>query len=314
MKYSTHIEVIIIGGSYAGLSAALALGRSLRRVLIIDAGRPCSRQVLRTHNFLTRDGETPAEIAAIAREQVSRYPTVSFLEQSVTEVHPTLNGFEVTTDSGEVFPALKLILATGIKDVLPDIRGFTQCWGISVIHCPYCHGYEYHGQQTGLLITGEPTMHLAAMIHNLTPNLTVFTNGADPGLTEKQLQQLHKRKIHINTSVIREFVHRDGKLQSVLSEDGSLSPMEVIYAKVPFMQSGNIAEDLGCRYTEYGRIQTDSFQKTSVPGVFACGDNTSITRSVATAIASGNIAGAMVNKELIEASFMMSFMMEGLNQ
>lgn len=303
MKYSTHIEVIIIGGSYAGLSAALALGRSLRRVLIIDAGQPCSRQVPRTHNFLTRDGETPREIAAIAREQVSRYPTISFLEQSVTEVQKTINGFEVSTDSGDIFPALKLILATGIRDLLPDIEGFSRCWGISIIHCPYCHGYEYHGQQTGLLITGEPTMHLAAMIHNLTPSLTILTNGVNPDLTEYQLQQLEQRKIQIHTSVIREFVHQEGKLQSILLEDGSSLPMEVMYAKVPFIQQNTIAEELGCTHTEYGHIKTNSFQKTNVPGVFACGDNTSITRSVAAAIASGNVAGAMVNKELIEAAF-----------
>ncbi len=163
-----NFDVIIIGGSYAGLSAAMTLGRSLRHVLIIDSGLPCNRQTPHSHNFLTRDGETPKAITAIAKEQVLQYPTVQFIEETAITAQELETGFRIVTQSGKAFTALKLIIASGIKDIHPDIEGFTECWGISVIHCPYCHGYEFHHQPTAIMANGERAVHLSILVHNLT--------------------------------------------------------------------------------------------------------------------------------------------------
>jgi thioredoxin reductase len=126
---SNHFEVIILGGSYAGLAAGMALGRAMRRVLIIDSGNPCNKQTPHSHNFLTNDGKTPTEIAKLARQQVARYGSIAFLDGLVASGVKTEKGFEVHTSTGETFITRKLVFATGIKDILPDIPGFSECWG-----------------------------------------------------------------------------------------------------------------------------------------------------------------------------------------
>src|SRR5690606_19696546 len=168
MTENKVFDVIIIGGSYAGLSAALALGRSLRHVLIIDSGAPCNRQTPHSHNFLTHDGEPPARIATQARDEVLRYDTVRFVQDTATEAVSQEHGFAVTTASGDRYTAQKLLFATGVRDLMPDIPGFADCWGISILHCPYCHGYEVRGRTTGVLANGDTGYELAMFINNWT--------------------------------------------------------------------------------------------------------------------------------------------------
>ena len=166
MTNNNHFDVIIIGGSYSGLSAAMALGRSLRNVLIIDSGLPCNRQTPHSHNFITQDGKQPAVIAGKARTQVLQYNTVRFLNGRAISGKKTENGFTISTQKEEVFTAKKLVFATGVKDIMPDIDGFSACWGISVIHCPYCHGYEVSNEKTGILANGDIAFHYAQLIRN----------------------------------------------------------------------------------------------------------------------------------------------------
>lgn len=156
-----NIDVIIIGGSYAGLSAAMALGRSLRNVLVIDSNSPCNKQTPYSHNFITQDGKKPAEITQLAREQVLNYETVQFVHGRAVSGKIIDDGFSIQMQSGDEYKSKKLIFATGIKDLMPDIRGFEDCWGISAIHCPYCHGYELRGTETALMANGEKAYHLA---------------------------------------------------------------------------------------------------------------------------------------------------------
>src|SRR5690606_408454 len=137
-----NFDVIIIGGSYAGLSSAMTLGRALRNVLMIDSGKPCNRQTPHSHNFITQDGEEPGTIAEKAKAQVLKYDTVKFLNDLAVSGKKTENGFVIATETGKEFATKKLVFATGVKDIMPGIKGFSECWGISVIHCPYCHGYE----------------------------------------------------------------------------------------------------------------------------------------------------------------------------
>ncbi|MCU0337011.1 MAG: NAD(P)/FAD-dependent oxidoreductase, partial [Sediminibacterium sp.] len=171
------IDVIIIGGSYAGLSAGMALGRALRNVLIIDSGKPCNIQTPHSHNFLTQDGKTPKEIANLAKRQVEEYKTVKFFDGLAIKGKKIENGFEIEAENGNIFSAKKLIFATGVKDIMPKIKGFSECWGISIIHCPYCHGYEYSKDKTGVLANGETAFEIGKLISNWTKDLTIFTNG-----------------------------------------------------------------------------------------------------------------------------------------
>lgn len=302
MKENKTFEVIIIGGSYAGLSAAMALGRSLRNVLIIDSGKPCNIQTPHSHNFLTQDGKTPKEISTIAKHQVEQYNTVSFINDLAINGRKTPLGFEIETENGKTFTAKKIILATGVKDIMPKIKGFSECWGISVIHCPYCHGYEHKAVKTALIANGERAFHMSPLIHNLTENLTILTNGS-MDFKESQIKKLQKHNIEVIEKELLEIDHQNGHLKKIVFKDGSTENFLAAYAAIPFEQQTSIPVDLGCELTENGHIKVDFFQQTTADGVFACGDNSSPMRSVALAVASGNIAAAMVNKELSDEQF-----------
>jgi thioredoxin reductase len=297
-----NFDVIIVGGSYAGLSAAMALGRSLRNVLIIDSGLPCNRQTPHSHNFITQDGETPGAIAEKAKRQVLNYNTVKFLNDLAVSGKKNEKGFVITTQTSGDFVSKKLVFATGVKDQMPGIKGFAECWGISVIHCPYCHGYEFRSQKTGIMANGERAFHIASLVNNLTDDLTIFTRGkAD--FTAEQAAKLNKHNIKVVELTITEIEHENGNIKHVVLEDGSKEALKALYAAIPFTQHSDIPLSLGCELTDQGYIKVDGFQKTNLSGVFACGDNSVMMRSVANAVYGGNLAGAMVNKELIEDQF-----------
>jgi thioredoxin reductase len=302
MTEQNNFDVIIVGGSYAGLAAGMALGRALRKVLIIDNGKPCNRQTPYSHNFLTNDGKTPAEIAAVAHLQVSSYQTIEFFNGTATGAHQTANGFKIQVAPGETFTTKKLIFATGIRDILPDIEGLAACWGISVIHCPYCHGYEVRNEKTGILGNGYIAFDFARLISNWTGDLTLYTNGAST-LTDAQRIQLHQHQISTIEKEIDHLVHENGRLRHIHFKDGSMVAINVIYAPGSFEQHSKIPEALGCRLTEEGYIQIDNSHETTVPGVYAIGDNSSKMRTVANAVAMGTAIGITVSKNMILEEF-----------
>lgn len=302
MPDQKNYDVIIIGGSYAGLSAAMSLGRSLRKVLIIDSGLPCNRQTPHSHNFITHDGSTPAEIAAAARKQVAEYETVQFHGGVAVSGTKTPVGFEIVTQAGVVFQSTKVLFATGIKDLMPDIPGFSECWGISVVHCPYCHGYEYREKKTGIFANGDMAFHLAQLVGNLTQDLTIFSHGKS-SFTEQQREKLALHGMPVIEKEISKIEHHNGHLQYVHLKGGERLPLDALYAKLSFIQHCEIPGQLGCELNEQGFLKVDSLQKTTVPGVFASGDNASGMRAVSAAVAAGNVAGAALNRELVEERF-----------
>jgi len=302
MTGKKDFDVIIIGGSYAGLSAAMALGRSLRQVLIIDSGKPCNRQTPHSHNFLTQDGETPLAIRNKAKAQVLNYPTVHFLEADVINANKLKQCFTVETDQGEVFFAKKILFTTGVKDLMPAIEGFAACWGISVLHCPYCHGYEVHGKKIGLLGNGDVGYEFCKLISNWSKDLVLFTNGKST-LTPEQTQKIKSKNIEIVEKEMLRLEHQQGLIQNLVFTDQSTYAIAAMFARVAFEQHCQLPEALGCFLTEQGFIQVDDFQKTTVPGIYAAGDNTTMFRTLSTAIASGTKAGAVLNKELIDEEF-----------
>ncbi len=302
MTHNNSFEVIIVGGSYSGLAAGMALGRALKKVLIIDSGKPCNRQTPHSHNFITHDGDTPTEIAALANLQVRRYDTVKFFDGLATSGTKTITGFEIQVASGETFTAKKLIFATGIRDLMPDIEGFAACWGISVLHCPYCHGYEVRNEITGLLGNGESGFDLARLISNWTNDLTLFTNGTST-LTIEQTAKLEKHKIKIVEKEVERFEHSNGYLQNIIFKNGTKSTIKTMYAPTPFQQHCIIPASLGCEFTDDGYIKIDSFLETTVKGVYASGDNATRMRTVSNAVAMGTTAGITVSKKMIFEEF-----------
>ncbi|MGN6166206.1 MAG: NAD(P)/FAD-dependent oxidoreductase [Flavisolibacter sp.] len=302
MKQEKQFDVIIVGGSYSGLAAGMALGRALRNVLIIDAGDPCNKQTPHSHNFLTNDGKTPKEISSFARQQVQMYGSISFVNGFATAGSKTKNGFEIQTEAGETFSSRKLIFATGIKDIMPSIPGFAESWGISVLHCPYCHSYEVRHQKTGILANGDAGYELSSLLSNWTNDVTLYTNGK-AALSGEQRAKLQMHKIGIVENEIDHLENEKGYIKNIVFKSGTKAKVKALYAKLPFVQHSSIPQTLGCELTQDGYIKIDQSQKTSVQGVYACGDNTTRMRTIANAVAMGTTTALMVNKELIEEDF-----------
>lgn len=307
MKYKNiseknNFEVIIIGGSYSGLSTAMALGRALRDVLIIDSGMPCNNQTPYSHNFITHDGEKPNVIAEKAKSQVLKYETIRFINDLAVDGKKTNNGFTITTQTGKVFTTQKIVFATGVKDIMPNIKGFSECWGKSILHCPYCHGYEVRGEKTGILADGNFAFHYAQLILNWTKDLTIFTNGPSV-LTNEQKTKITNRNIPIIEKEIALIKHENGSVSNILFKDETYSAIQAIYSRPIFEQHCKIAGKFGCEITEEGYIKVDMFQSTTIENIYACGDCTSPMRSIANAVSSGNITGAVINNTMTSLKF-----------
>lgn len=298
----SNYEVIIIGGSYSGLSAAMALGRASRRTLIIDAGEPCNRQTPHSHNFITHDGEVPAVISAKAKEQVLAYPTITFVNDKALKAIKTKEGFEISTEAGNTYNTQKLLLTTGIKDVMPPIKGFSECWGISVIHCPYCHGYEVKNQKTALMANGPIAEHFLPILLQWTKDLTLFTNG-ESTVSDEVAAKFKKHNIAIIETEIASIEHANGYMESITLKDSSIHNFKAMYAKIPAVQHTFIPEDLGCTINDTGLIEVDEFKRTNVSGVYASGDCTSMGRAVIMAAEAGTKAAVSINNDLCLEAF-----------
>ena len=297
-------DAIIIGGSYAGLSAAMGLGRSLFKVLIIDADERCNKMVVQSHNLITHDGSAPGDVAAKAKEQVLKYKTVEFLTGKVVSAVKKDNFFEVVTENQEKFTGRKLLFSTGLKDNMLPIPGYAECWGKSVIHCPFCHGYEVNGQALGVMLTNGKEAPFVLMVWNLSKNLKIFTNGPStipPEWTEK----FEKKGIPIIETELESIEQENGQMKHLILKDGSRHAIDAFFAKAPVAQHLSAPKDLGCTINEMGFIQVDEFQRTTVSGVFAAGDCTTMYRALSVAISAGTKASAFIVKELVEENFAM---------
>ena len=298
MKNTIKYDVVIIGGSYAGLSAAMTLGRAIRKVLVVDSGNPCNRQTPHSHNFLTQDGRTPAEIRCVAKAQVMAYPTVEFLEDEVTAIKGDNHNYEVLLKAGNVTLTKKLLFCNRRKRSDAPNPWFCRMLGISVIHCPYCHGYEFKNRQTGILMNGDMAFEMGRLINNWTDKLTIFTNGKSSISSDLQ-EQLAVLKIDTVEKSINKVAHSKGQLSHVIFADGSTCMLDALYAKPAFEQHCKIPLELGCAIDDMGYLRVDDFQQTTLPGIYAAGDNTTMYRAVSSAVASGTKAGSFINHALI---------------
>jgi len=289
-------DAIIIGGSYAGLSAALQLARARRRILVIDAGQRRNRYAANSHGFLTRDGQPAADIAAEGRANVVAYPNVAWHDGTATSARQDGDGFVVELDGADTVRAARLVLATGVRDDLPPIDGLAERWGKSVFHCPYCHGYELNEGRIGVLASGPLSVHQAQMLPHWG-QVTLFTNGVCP-LDDAQRADLQARGVEVDETPVRRLVN----VATVVLEDGRQEIMTGLLTYGRLHMASPIAEQLGCAF-EQGPlgpfIRTDDSRQTTVPAVFAAGDAMRAASSVALSVADGAMAGVGAHRSLL---------------
>ncbi|QEC45045.1 NAD(P)/FAD-dependent oxidoreductase [Pseudobacter ginsenosidimutans] len=291
-------EVAIIGGASAGLSAAMALGRSIRKTIVIDGGSPRNKPAPHAHNIFTRDGTPPLELLDIAKAQLKPYTTVTFKTGKVISANLNNNLITLTTDSNETFTVRRLILATGLTDVLPAIKGFRELWGTKIVHCPYCHGYELKDQPVGILMNGKNAEHITPMVFNLNKSIHIFTNGRME-FSEQFLKWTNKQNIRITETEVDELADVADGVQ-VRLKDGSSYLVTGIYSKGDKYKFHNeLAVQLGCKLSEEGAVQVDDMFSTTVPGVYAAGDLAHASaHQVIIAAAGGAKAGMACNNSL----------------
>jgi thioredoxin reductase len=296
------LDVVIIGGSSAGLSAALILGRSLRDVVVIDDHKPCNRFSHASHGFLTRDGVPPSELIHIAYDQLERYPTVARKTATALHIEKNETGFEITSSDASRLQARIVLLATGLHDELPPLNGIEGLWGKSVFHCPYCDGYEVRGKAISVYGVDETAMHLVMMLRNWTDNLTLCA--ADSWkLSEAQRDRLTRFGISVVEQPITALESADAQIQALRFADGTSLPCDALFVRPKTTHRTTFAHDLGCEVNENNVVKIDVRGRTSVEGVYAAGDLSSPMRSVAIAVAQGAAAAYGINADLIERDF-----------
>ncbi|WEX77743.1 NAD(P)/FAD-dependent oxidoreductase [Sinorhizobium numidicum] len=289
-------DVAIVGGSYAGLAAALQLARARRSVVVVDAGHRRNRFAGTSHGFLTRDGEAPASIAESGRQQLLAYPDVRFVEGVAEMARPEGEGFNISLQ-GENLSARRLILATGVVDELPAIPGLRERWGRTVFHCPYCHGHELARGQIGVLATGPHAFYQAMMLPDWG-STTLFINGAfEPDASQSAM--LAARGVKIEKEPVVEL--EDSKATVILA-DGRKVSLDGLFVAPRTRMASDLPEALGCAFEEGPMgpfIRTDPMKATSVAGVYACGDAARAAGSVSHAVGDGVTAGMAAHQSLI---------------
>jgi thioredoxin reductase len=289
-------DAIVIGGSYAGLSAAMQLARARQRVLVIDAGVRRNRFAAHAHGLIGQDGRPPEAIADEARAQVLAYPNVRWLHGSATQASGRSEEFVVEVDDGRRCRARRLVLATGIEDELPPIDGLRERWGRSVFHCPYCHGYELERGRIGVIAVGELSMHHGLMLPDWGATTLLVDAAFEP--SEEQRAALARRGAAIEPARIARV---DG-IATVVFEDGRRVDFDGLFVATRTRVNSPLAGQLGCEF-EQGPlgafIRTDALKATSVAGVFACGDAARGAHSIAFAIGDGAQAGASTHRSLM---------------
>lgn len=288
-------DVVIIGGGPAGLTAALTLGRGARNVLVIDEGKGRNAPASHMMNFPSRDGTPPNEFREQIRSDLKKYSNVHLMSGKVTSLVKAQKVFRVN----ETITAKKILLAHGVKDVLPDIPGIKELWGKSIFHCPYCHGYEHRNHPIGLVMGQEIASHMAPIVKGLTSDLILFTNGElveDPSLFEKNgIQVYHER--------IKRFHHTGEKLNAVELDNGKVIEREFLFMKPKQEMTTDLALKLGCELNQFGLYKVDENGLTTVDGIYAAGDIAEPRQSVLLASASATKTAAVVNYALLHEDF-----------
>jgi thioredoxin reductase len=293
-------DATIIGGSFAGLSAAMYIARARRTVCIIDTGFPRNRFAAHSHGFFAQDGSEPGAMLATARAQVAAYPTATFIEDEAIGATKVPNGVSVTLATGQVIESTALILAFGLSDELPAISGLAERWGHSVLYCPYCHGYEFSGQRLGVLNISPMSLLQAMVIPDWGPTTFYLNGGNEPD--NASLAELEERGVAIEPAPVRALHGEGTRLSSIELADGRMSAVDALYLSTRTRLNSDIAQQLGCELEEgpFGSvIKTDAAKRTTVSGVYAAGDIARPTHNITWACADGVTAAIDLHHSLV---------------
>ncbi|MGW9415363.1 NAD(P)/FAD-dependent oxidoreductase [Arthrobacter cupressi] len=299
----SEYDVVVIGGGAAGLSAALVLSRAGRKVMVVDSGAPRNAPAAHMHGFLSRDGMPPREFLALGREEVRGYGG-EVLDGVVLDLVPDgTSGFWVLLSGqgsvgGRRISARRVLVATGLRDELPDVEGLAELWAKDVLHCPYCHGYEVRDRPLGVLGNSPDSVRYVQLIRQWAKDVVLFI---PPGLlTVQQRMELTARAIGIVEGAVRRLVTQNGHLSGVEMADGALVPRGALFVPPRFVPNNTLLSGLGCEMDDAGWVVLDGTGQASVRGVYVAGNLANPRAQVITAASEGSAAAAAVNADLVE--------------
>jgi thioredoxin reductase len=294
-------DVIIIGGSFAGLAAALQLGRARRKVTVLDTGLPRNRFAGHSHGLLGHDHKPPLDILAEARQQLARYPTIKLVSARADGVSGAIDDFSVLTGHGESLGARRVILSYGVADQMPDVPGFAESWGTSVVPCPYCDGFEVAGRHWGLVWSGPQSHNQARLFHDWTDKLTVFADGHE--IAPDIRADLARRNIPVVDGRIIEIAQGKGRIATVNLDSGRNVAVDILFANPRNRPSASLHESLGLATVDTAAgiaLKVDERRQTSMPGIYAAGDlTTTFLPSVTQASSQGAMAGIFAQQSMV---------------
>ncbi|GGH73162.1 thioredoxin reductase [Pullulanibacillus pueri] len=298
------LDCAIIGAGPAGLNAALVLARAKKQIVLFDEDQPRNAVTHESHGFITRDGIRPSEFKRIAKEELKKYPSLSIQEQRVIDIKKENHSFTIQTSEGHSYRSKKVILSTGLKDVLPSIEGIEQFYGTSLFSCPFCDGWELRDRPLVVIISeDEHALHYTKMIFNWSQDLVVSTNGKKI-FTDEQKALFTKKNIKIIEEKIDSLQGEEGRLQKVRFKNGQEILREGGFVLTGQEQASPLAENLGCTMNKMGGFEVDRFGRTSVEGVYACGDTTfTEPPQLIIAAAKGSMTASGVVNDVIHEEF-----------
>ncbi|MGD1912165.1 MAG: NAD(P)/FAD-dependent oxidoreductase [Rivularia sp. (in: cyanobacteria)] len=297
-----YYDVIVVGGGFAGVSAAMQIARARRKVLIIDEAKPRNRFAIAAHGLYGLDGKTIPQLREIAQMQLANYPSLQWINAGAIDATKEDKNFTVKDSNGKTYQSKRLILATGVKDILPDIPGIAEKWGKTVLHCPYCHGYEVREKRLGIIATSEASLHQAMILPDWGDDIVLFTNNVI-GKENKLISELRHKNIRIITTPIAELLGKGSNLDAIRLTDNSLVERDAVFAISQVKQASNLPYILGCPMEDgaFGAyIKTDNFKATPIQGLYAAGDAARSMHNATWAISDGVTAGIFTHQSLLK--------------
>jgi thioredoxin reductase len=291
-------DVTIIGGGPAGLSAALLLGRCMRKTIVFNTGEHRNALSHAMNGFISRDGTDPREFLKLVRQDLQKYD-VDIREKTIVKAQLQDGMFQVTDADDKIYLSRRLLIATGVKDRWPQLPGIEPFNGKSVHHCPYCDGWESKNKALGAYGKNRDAVGLSLSLKTWSSDVTLYTDGTRR-LSKQDLSLLERNGIKICTAPIERVEGTGTQLQRVILAGGLAMPCEAIFFSTGTDQHCDLVEQLGCDFTSKGVVKTYKNQQTNVKGLYVAGDAARDMQLVIVAAAEGTKAGVMINKELQE--------------
>jgi thioredoxin reductase len=291
-------DVIIVGGGAAGLSAALVLSRARRTVAVIDAGQPRNAPAAHMHGYLSRDGLPPAELLEIGRAEIAVYGA-DHVSGVVTDIHRTDAGFRLELADTGPLTTRRVLVASGLRDEIQDIPGARERWGVDLLHCPYCHGYEVRDQPLGVLGGTPHAVAHALLIAQWSADVTYFPH--TDVLDDADAERLAARGVEVIEGRITNLVVRDGHFHGVELDDDRIVARTAVFVRPRMVYNDGLVTSLGAEIDASGAVVVDATGRTSVPGLWMAGNATNPRAQVITAAGEGSAAAIAINADLVDA-------------